>query len=750
MGLELENVNGQWIVAYSDPQGEGHKSGVRIGDWIVEINHDDPSKYHSVQIWNEAEGASTFEVRRLGQPNAQMINLSDLPFLQSPLNEIPFAILGFIFWLSGFITWFRRPFLVQARALFWLNLFLGLAIILAPASSRNLLLARELEYIIFSTVPIFLINFVSISPTEKLNQINRLGRLILTLMSVIIFMVTVLQSAGIVHFVFPIRKLVLATVSVGILFTLWNLVALLKVPKDKPEKNQANILLMGMAIGFLPFVLLTAIPIIFGVQPIINARVSSLFVSLIPATWYYAIVHKYLPDSHRLLGTISAYFLAGVIISFVVSYLHSILKLSSTFNLQLYLSTLALFVVFMVCFSLIRVAISKLLDKYLLPEGKQAFKKRILKLNESLSKINEENQMLEEVVKSLAIEGAFIVVEDGKGGYLKNVVGSFLEKPSEQIELEEYFQNDQRINLEAKILPDDLPAEIYIPVVSNEFTCGTFLGHRYSHVKFEQDELPLITLISSQLAQRLMTMFVIKDLSKEIKDLTQRSLDSQRRNQGLQGITSSLFRSLEKEKKIIAREIHDGPLQLGLDLERRLKSLIEEGSTDDKILMALSHMQELVEGLSIELRLICNELRPPSLSDLGLLPAIELMCEDIMLNELSQISLETVGISREKRFNEEAEIAAYRFLQEGIANAVKHSGSSKLTIHIELDELSIELTVRDSGKGFDISQIDNWSLMGVHFGIVGMKERMENLGGNLQINSTIGRGTTLKATIPIT
>jgi len=449
------------------------------------------------------------------------------------------------------------------------------------------------------------------------------------------------------------------------------------------------------------------------------------------------------------MSTIISYIIAGVIVSLIISYLLVIVKLSSTLNLELYLSVLAAFVVLMVGFSLFRVVISKLLDNYLFSEGKQVFKKQILKLNESLSMIHEENQILEEVVKILAIEGAFITVEDGKGGYQKKVVGSFLEKPSDQIKLEEFFQADQRITLSAKILSEDFPAELYIPVISNEYSCGVFLGHRYSHIKVEQDELPLITLISSQLAQRLITTFVIKDLSKEIKDLAQKSLASQRRTQGLQGITSSLFRNLEKERKSIAREIHDGSIQLGLDLERRLKSLVRDGPINDKMSKSVSYMQELVETLNFELRSICNGLRPPSLSNLGLLTAIELMCEDIMLNELLLISLETVGISREDRFKEEVEIVAYRFLQEGITNAVKHSGSSKLTIHFELNESNINLIVKDSGKGFDTNRIDDWLLTGAHFGIVGMKERLESVGGDLQISSTIGQGTMLEATILI-
>lgn len=648
------------------------------------------------------------------------------------------------------MTWLRRPFLAQARALFWLNWFIGLAIVLAPASSRDLLLARELEYIFFGAVPIFLISFISIFPIKNINRLNSLGRLILILLFVIIFIVTIMQSVGIIHSFNLLRKLVLTTVSIGILFTLWNLVTLFKLPKDKKEKNRANFLLLGMSIGFLPFVLLTAIPIVFGLQPIMSAHASSLFVSVIPMTLYYVVVNKYLPDSRRLLVTIISYFVAGVIISFIISYLFT-LKLSSAFNLELYLTTLALLVVFIISFNLIRIVISKLLNKHLFPEETQAFKRRILELHESLSMINEENLMLEEVVKSLAIEGAFIAVEDAKGGYLKKAIGNFLEKPSEQAELEEFFQAEQRINLEAKILPASFPAEIYIPIVSNGYSCGLFIGHRYSRIKFELDELPLITLISSQLAQRLMTAFVIKELSKEIKELAQRSLDSQRRNQGLQGLTSSMFRSLEKERKSIAGEIHDGPLQLGLDLNRWLKYLSEECPTndDDKTIMAISHMREIVKDFNFELRLIFNNLRPPSLTDLGLLTAVELMCEEVMQKELLLISLETASISREERFQEEVEIVAYRFLQEGISNAVKHSGSNKLKILIEVGETRIELTVRDSGKGFDTSEIDDWSLTGAHFGIVGMKERIESLGGDLQISSEIQRGTILKASIPL-
>jgi len=749
VGLELKNVNGQWIVTASDPLGEGFKSGVRVGDYILKINNHDTGEYRFVQKWNETEGASSIEFRRLGQSTDNTIKISRNTVLLKLLSELPMVFLGFIFWMLGFILWLKRSFLVQARALFWLNWFIGLAIVLAPASGRDLIFARELEYIILSAVPLLLINFVSVFPSEKKNRINRFASITLIFMFAIIFGFTILQSVGMVHSISLLRKLVLSDMMIGILLALWNLCAIIKLPNDKPEKNQASIILMGMTIGFLPFALLTAVPLILGTKPILNSQVSYLSISAIPATCYYVIVNKYLPDSRCLFRTAITFISTGVISSIVVTLLLFFSKSVRVINSEVYLISLCLTMLFMLCSSYVRIILNRLFNTFISFEGDKNDKKRLLKLNQDLILINEEHRLLEQVAKSLKVEGAFIVIKDDKGGYVNKAAGIFLEKPSEYIKLEEFFHTSQTINLEANILPNNFPAELYIPFVCNGFTCGIFIGHRHSRVKFGLDELPLITLIANQLAQHLITTFVINKLSKEIKDLAQRARDSQLRSQGLQGVTTTLFRSIEKEKKRIAREIHDGPLQLGMDLDRRLKTLVEEDLVNEKTFKGISHIQELVVDLSFELRLICNDLRPPSLSDLGWLPAIELLCEEIMFNELLLISLETVGISREERFNEEVELAAYRFVQEGISNAVKHSGSSKLNIHIERNKSRIELTIRDWGKGFNTSKIDDWSLTGVHFGIVGMKERLESLNGNFKISSKIGGGTILKATIPI-
>jgi len=747
VGLELESVKGHWIVTLSDPDGQGYKSGVRVGDLILKLNQDDPGKNRSIQIWNEAEGAFTLEVRGHDQPNAQLINMPELPFSESALSDIPFAILGLVFWFLGFITWLRRPLLIQARALFWLNWVIGLAFVLAPASSRDLILARELELVIFSTVPIFLINFISSFPNENLKRVNYFGRLMLISMSATILILAVLQSVGSVHFISLLRKLVLVTLSIGVILTLWNLGALLRLPKDKPEKNQTNILLMGIAIGFLPFVLLTATPIIFGLQPIMNAHVSSLLVSLIPVTWYYAVVNKYLPDSRRLLRTILSYFVAGVITSISVTYMIFFLTVSKSLNLEAFPFVVSLIILVIVEFSMLRLILTVLLKRFWGLGTEQDLDQKVLELNEKLASLHEEERILEEIVNSLGVEGALIVARNNKGAYLKKAVGRFLENPHEQSRLTNYFQSDQKITLGAKKLPIDFPADLYIFLDSNDFSCGIFIGHRYSRIKFQREELPLITLIFSQAAHRLITAFVIKELSEEIKEIAERSLINQRKIQRLQGITGSLFRSIEQERKSIARDLHDGSLQLALDLNRWLDDIAEE-CPNAKGNKAIAHMREVVENLNFELRSICSDLRPPSLNDLGLLYALQIMCEEKMENESLLISLETVGISEGVRLKEEVELAAYRFIQEGITNAMKHSGSSNINISIELNDSELALSIRDFGKGFDAGKIDNWPLTSEHFGLIGMKERVQGIGGTLQINSIIHQGTILKASIP--
>ncbi|GAB6156522.1 hypothetical protein JCM17380_52740 [Desulfosporosinus burensis] len=172
-------------------------------------------------------------------------------------------------------------------------------------------------------------------------------------------------------------KIILLTDMIALLLVLGNLGSLIMLPKDNPEKNQAGILFLGMVIGFFPFVILTAVPLLFGFHPMRYFDFSSLFLSVVPVAWYYVIVNRYLPDSRRLFETIISFFISGVVISFILSYVFYFFKLVKTLNLEVYLVSLSLTMLFMACIYFMRVIISMLLKNLALFEGKQGFRERV-------------------------------------------------------------------------------------------------------------------------------------------------------------------------------------------------------------------------------------------------------------------------------------------------------------------------------------------------------------------------------------
>jgi two-component system, NarL family, sensor histidine kinase ComP len=746
VGLSIESRVGNWNVTYSDPHGEGYRLGIHTGDIVLKINNVDPGMYPSAKKWGDAEGASSITMKRSGEP-IKVVQIEKPPISYTLLSELPMATLGVIFWLVGLVTVFKRPFLAQACAIFWLNWLIGLVIILAPASSRGLILARELEAIGFSLAPALLVNFVSIFA----NQFDRLNRLIiriLCLISVIVATFLILDELGVAFLDTAIRKLLLANGLIGTMTGLFNLVKLIKLPTDKPERNQAIIVLSGLAMGLLPFILLTAVPILLDSNLIVNPKVSTLFIAIVPISLSYVVANNSLPDGRKFIEFVIISLVSGILTSCLFTCLLLPIGVIKELNIETYLLLLSLTIMALVSFNFIRAILQNAIDKIFAAYGNRRIEHKIVELHGNPSSVSEA-LILEELMNQLGLEGVFVIAEDQNGWHTRNAVGRFHGNNAEQAVMEDYYQAATRTRHSIETFSSDFPAEIYIPFISDDFVCGVFLGHRRSYIRFQSNEVLLLTSVCYQMGQRLKAARLMKQMSREINAMEKKSRESQRRSQGLVVFNRLLFSNLEEEKKVLAREIHDGSLQIGLDLNRRMKELIANISTENNIFHTVSVMQEMLEDLNYELRSICSNLRPSSLRDLGLIPAIEVLFQQIMQKELLVIVLEVIGMSREHRFKEDIEVVAFRFLQEGINNVMKHSGSNKANVTITLENEKIELIINDSGKGFDPRKIADWTLVSNHFGIIGMKERIESLGGKFLIISNIGQGVTLKASIPL-
>jgi two-component system sensor histidine kinase UhpB len=255
-----------------------------------------------------------------------------------------------------------------------------------------------------------------------------------------------------------------------------------------------------------------------------------------------------------------------------------------------------------------------------------------------------------------------------------------------------------------------------------------------------------------QARQAEVAQLSLRDTDPDIYQLTLalNSLISQLEASNLQLrlLSERAITAQEDERKRIARSLHDDTGQslstLIINLERLEHHLPAENSEMQSRLQSIRQMaQESLECL----RSIIYDLRPAILDDLGLLPAIRWY---------AQTNLEKSGIQVELNFPAESPdlpqpltTTLFRITQEAVNNIIRHSQAKKASITLGFQDSLITLQVRDDGFGFNPVQMSQEAVHLQHWGLVGIQERLELVGGKLAISSDPSQGTTLTVTVPL-
>lgn len=206
-----------------------------------------------------------------------------------------------------------------------------------------------------------------------------------------------------------------------------------------------------------------------------------------------------------------------------------------------------------------------------------------------------------------------------------------------------------------------------------------------------------------------------------------------------------IIQAQEEERKRVARDIHDGPAQsmanvvLRTEIAERLMSHQQEELARQE----LKDLKKMVRRSLADVRQIIFDLRPMALDDLGLIPTLRKFIPEIAKRENIEIELVLNGI--ERRLASGMEVAIFRMFQEILTNVIKHAKATLAIANIEYADKYLRVSVQDNGVGFiEEEVIKNKN----HFGLMGMKERIELLEGELEIQSEIDKGTTVTFTIP--
>ena len=211
-------------------------------------------------------------------------------------------------------------------------------------------------------------------------------------------------------------------------------------------------------------------------------------------------------------------------------------------------------------------------------------------------------------------------------------------------------------------------------------------------------------------------------------------------------VKNILVESQERERQRLAQDLHDAPIQDLYGMIYQLNDLRDtiKDSDGEKILDECDHsLHQVVNSL----RMICKELRPPSLSPFGLEVAIRDHVEKFQdQNPGIQVHLE---LMQDKQvLSDSMRLSLFRIYQQAIQNVARHAQASDVHIRFRLDEKSVILEVEDNGTGFEVPE--NWMELvhEQHFGLLGIAERIESMRGKLEIVSTLGKGTLVRAIAP--
>jgi two-component system sensor histidine kinase UhpB len=228
----------------------------------------------------------------------------------------------------------------------------------------------------------------------------------------------------------------------------------------------------------------------------------------------------------------------------------------------------------------------------------------------------------------------------------------------------------------------------------------------------------------------------IDRLSRSFNGLLRR-IEEERRRSG-----TLAMRAQEEERRRLARDLHDEVNQSLTAILLRLEALAQANPGVN--MGEVTELKRLVNQAMEELLTLARQLRPTALDDHGLVPAIETQLKRFAARTGVEVRIESQGDP--DTLPEDVQTALYRILQEALANVGRHAAATAVSVEIDADETHLELRVRDDGAGFDpgaLARRANGDGPRAGLGLSGMAERARLAGGELDVRSAPGGGTTV-------
>ena len=315
--------------------------------------------------------------------------------------------------------------------------------------------------------------------------------------------------------------------------------------------------------------------------------------------------------------------------------------------------------------------------------------------------------------------------------------------------LDQAFAGSKDVTCDALIVKEDgrtfwagFRATLAISLEGTRSTCRVAFGDITARRQAEDAQRRVDALSESNLglnreiARREKVEKALQESEKQQRELLKQS----------RRLSHQVLQAQEEERKRISRELHDEIAQTLVGVNVHLATLARTAAGRPKDLeRKIAGTQRLVEKAVESVHRFARELRPTTLDHLGLIPTLDSYMKEF--TKRTGVLVRLTAFAAHEKLNIAERTVLYRVAQEALTNVARHAKASRVNITIEKLPNRICMKLADDGKSFRVERVLQ-SRKGKHLGLLGMRERLEMVGGSLSVESAPGKGTTITAEIP--
>ena len=731
---------------------------LRTGDHIVSI---DGIPLQQIRLYQDKYAGDTvqFLVSRDEVIRPVQIRLIWAPLTRALLRAIP-LIVALAFWSLGFYILLFRSVNTQSRLFVLLFVASGTALASGTVSAFGPLWMAQLFGLLLWWLGPLAIYFHLYIVTSTATAHRYCLVIVLYILAALASLPDLIVNPMVLHSAIPqlsaARQLWLAANLLGVVLLLaWAH----RRPASREIPHRINLIALGSGMALVPFCSLFLLPYTLLHQWILPPEAAFLLLLAIPCTYGYVICKHRIFELDHYISRVAAYTLVVAVLgglylslSAVLARLLSDLRWLPATNIALAL----------LCATTIGPLYRRLqiIVNHLLYGSWYDYHSAVKHLSQALAQATDRlalaqtlSQCLQKTMQlkcaSLLLSnqaGALTIVEMTCGSCLDAKFSSLCLDTGSPIhqffqhqpyviagaELQKMLESAPLTEAEQQLLLSD-HARLWIPLFSSDRLHGLcVLGPKHNAKNFDASDIDILQVVARLASSYFQNSQLITELQQRAKEIEQ--------------MHQQIMRAREEERKRVARDLHDQIIQELVGLNYNLSKMRDNPDLD--LNAQIPQLQRDTRQILGEVRRICSDLRPPALDSLGLVAAVRSRLRDLERQDLLQVVLRIEG-DVERRLPEDVSLCIFRVLQEALSNAHKHACAGRVEVSLLLHADELCLVVEDDGKGFQVPQNLGQLLEGKHFGLVGLRERLDLVHGSLDVMSRPGHGTCLHAWVPL-